>query len=106
MKQKCRYEEGKQGQPYSQPYGQQNNAPYVYNRTEPMSGLAIAGFIVGIVGFFIFGIILGIIGVVLSAVAFSEINMGKRGKGFAIAGVIISLIDVIAMGLILSSGLL
>ena len=52
----------------------------------------MAGFISGLVGFFIFGVVLGPLAVVLGAVAFFQIRKSdgsQGGKGFAIAAIVV-----------------
>jgi len=61
-------------------------------------GMAIAGFVTGLVSIFIFGIILGILGIVFSSLALKRIKREpdtRSGKGLAIAGLILGLVGVI-----------
>lgn len=53
----------------------------------------LVGFVVSLVGFFIFPIVLGIIGLIASGMGLDEIKYEKRG--LAIAGLIISVINII-----------
>lgn len=56
------------------------------------NSLAVAGFICGLVGFFIFGVMLGPLAVVLGVVALSQIRKSgdsHGGKGFAIAAIVV-----------------
>jgi hypothetical protein len=51
------------------------------------SGLAIAGFVLGLLGF---GVITAILGIVFGAVSLSRIRTtGEGGKGLAIAGIVL-----------------
>lgn len=56
------------------------------------SGLGIAGFVVGLISFFIFPLILGIIGAVLSGAALDDY---ESKKGLPIAGLVLSIISII-----------
>jgi len=61
----------------------------------PFSKLAIGGFILSVVGLFIFGF-LGFIGVLLSRRALHAIRLGTaRGRGLAIAGLVIGIVAAI-----------
>lgn len=63
----------------------------------PMSGLAIAGFCVGILSLFLinlFGFV-GFVGFILSLVALLTIKNLRRGKGLAIAGIVLGGIGII-----------
>ncbi len=69
------------------------------------SGLAIAGFIIGIVGLIIFGIPFGIAAFTMGLISFLMIvnSAGRlRGKGFAIASFILGLIDIIGAIIVLA----
>lgn len=100
------------GQPQTPPY---NNAPYnqsrplyngpqgYYQQEQKMNPLAIAGFVLALVGLLLlnlFGIV-GIAGMILSIIGLTQINGGKgKGRGFAIAGIVIGLLDVIVAAII------
>ena len=67
--------------PYSSAPGPVPYAPQPYNPNAPTNGLAIASFVVSILG-------LSIIGVVLGHIAISQVRArNERGSGFAVAGV-------------------
>lgn len=69
----------------------ENSAP-----RKKFSGKGIAGFVLSLVGLFIFGIPCGILGVVFSSIAMKETKTKNlRGKGLAIAGLVISIIDIV-----------
>ncbi|MCX5977123.1 MAG: DUF4190 domain-containing protein [Coprothermobacterota bacterium] len=60
--------------------------------TPRTNSLAVAGFISGLAGFFIFGVALGPLAVVLGVVALSQIRKSgdsHSGKGFAIAAIVV-----------------
>ncbi len=72
------------------------------NSKPKFSGFAIAGFVVSLVGLFIFAIVGGVIGVIMSAFALKETKQNiKRGRGLAIAGLVISIIDIISFFLLI-----
>ena len=61
-------------------------------------GMAIAGFITGLVSLFLFGIILGPLGIIFSAIALKRIKRNpekRKGRGLAIAGLILGICGVI-----------
>lgn len=76
------------------------------NADEPRSnGLAIAGFVCSIVGFFVFGILLGVLAIIFSAVGLGKINKDPskwKGKGLAIAGLIIGIVDIVGWIIIIA----
>jgi hypothetical protein len=94
--------------PTQQPYQQDQNylSPgYPGVQGVPMqknNGLAIAGFILGLVGTLFswcygFGLLPGIPGLILSIVSINQINKSRQnGKGFAVAGVVLSVLAIIA----------
>ena len=66
------------------------------SKSDSFSGLAIAGFVLSLVGAFIIPLIIGTAGLVFSAVAFKDIKSnGKRGFGLALAGLIIGIINML-----------
>ncbi len=70
----------------------------------PMDGLAIAGFISGIVGLLVFGIPLGAIAIIFGALSLSKINKYPdkfRGRGLATASLVLGIIDVVGVILLL-----
>ena len=80
--------------------------PYPYPMAQPKAdGLAIAGMVLGICGFF-FGwlyLIPCVIGIVLSGVGLNKVNKsnGRRsGKGMAIAGLTCSIVSFLFYGII------
>ncbi len=72
----------------------------------PVSGLAVAGFVLSLVGLFIFGIPFGVLAIIFGAVALSTIDKNPakkiKGRGLSIAAIIIGLIDVIAVLFVLT----
>ena len=60
-----------------------------------VNGLAVAGFVVSLVGLICAGLICGILSVVFSAVALKQIPAKNQGgKGLAVAGLVIGIIDL------------
>ena len=60
-----------------------------------VNGLAVAGFVVSLVGLFCFGWLCGILSIVFSAVALKQIPAKNQGgKGLAVAGLVIGIIDI------------
>jgi len=62
-------------------------------------GGAIASFVLGVIGLFLFGFILGIIALVKGANAMAR---GTPNQGFAIAGFILGIVDIVAGIIILA----
>ena len=63
-----------------------------------MDGLAIAGFVCGIISLFVFGIILGPLAVIFSALALKRIKRSegaRKGRGLAIAGLILGIVGIV-----------
>lgn len=80
-------------QPAAEPQAQPPTSPQ-----PKMSGLAIAGFIIGIGGLFIgLQFFTGIAAIILSSMAISRINKDSNltGKGFGITGLILGIIQVL-----------
>lgn len=70
-----------------------------------MDGLAIAGFVTGLVGLFVFGIILGALGVVFSSIALKRIKRepeNRSGRGLAIAGLVLGIVSVVGALVVLA----
>jgi hypothetical protein len=68
------------------------------------SGMAVAGLVLGIVGFtfgfipcfgWILGILLGILGAIFSGIGLAEPARPGQGKGMAVAGLILSILAII-----------
>ncbi len=75
------------------------------NEDGRFSGLAIAGFIIGLVGLIIFGIPFGIAAFTMGLISFIMImnSFGQlKGKGFAIAAFILGLVDIVGAIIVLS----
>ncbi len=96
------YDTPPQYQPYQQPYQPAGAPPYsgyppqYVPGMNPTNAMAIASFIVSLVG-------LGLIGVILGHIALSQINRSngyEQGRGFAIAGLIIGYAEI-ALGLLM-----
>ncbi|MFE5602302.1 DUF4190 domain-containing protein [Streptomyces coelicoflavus] len=91
---------GPQG-PYPQgPYAPQWGHPLgPYPRQAPLSGLAVAAFVLGVLCF------VPAVGLVLGLIALARIRKrGERGKGFAVAGCVLSSVGLALWALTLSTG--
>ena len=65
------------------------------------SGMAIAGFVMSLLGLLIFALPFGILGIIFSSLGMQNTSMhASRGKGLSISGLIIGIIDV-ACGILL-----
>ena len=72
----------------------ENNTQNLEN--QPNNGIAIAGFVVGLVSIFVnFYCITGIVGLILSIFGLKKSKQSGKGKGLAIAGIICSIIGII-----------
>lgn len=91
---------GPQGQYPQGPYAPQWGHPLApYPRPAPVSGLAVAAFVLGVLCF------LPAVGLVLGLVALARIRRrGERGKGFAVAGCVLSSVGLALWTLTLSTG--
>lgn len=91
------YVESENSNPTVDPYAMYNalhSKPA--RKSDSFSGLAIAGFVLSLVGAFIIPLIIGTAGLVFSCVAFKDIKSnGKRGFGLALAGLIIGIINML-----------
>ncbi|MFA5781374.1 MAG: DUF4190 domain-containing protein, partial [Bacteroidales bacterium] len=69
-----------------------------YSDDPKTNGSALTGFILSLVGLFLFGFILGVLAIIFSAIGLGKIKKDSskwKGKGLAIAGLIIGIIDII-----------
>jgi len=67
------------------------------------NGLAIAGFVLGLVSLFFAGILFGILAIIFSAIGLGQIEKkGEKGKGFAIAGLILGIVGLVGAVIVLS----
>ncbi|MFA3875046.1 DUF4190 domain-containing protein [Streptomyces sp. MMCC 100] len=91
---------GPQGQYPQGPYAPQWGHPVgPYPRQAPVSGLAIAAFVLGVLCF------VPAVGLVLGLIALVRIRKrGQRGKGFAVAGCVLSSLGLALWALTLSTG--
>lgn len=74
-------------------------------KSATMNGLALAGFIVSLVGLVVFGIVLGILAIILSGIGLYRVNQDPinwNGKGLAIAGIIIGILDIVGWFIFIS----
>lgn len=80
----------------NQSYQYQYSVEYTRD-TRPMNGLAVAGFVVGIVSCFLnfYGIV-GVVALILSALGLSGCSRNnQRGKGLAIAGLVLGIVGTV-----------
>ena len=77
-------------------------------RPQAGNGMAIAGFVLSLVGILLFGIVLGPLGVIFSIIGLNRANKGAKFKGLAIAGIIIgaivTILSIIGLIALSSSG--
>lgn len=76
---------------------------------KPMNGLAVAGFVLSLVGFVIFELLIvgAVLGVIFSAIAMSQLKKNdnaQRGRGLAIAGLVLSIVGLLALVAIIGAG--
>ncbi|MDX2249562.1 MAG: DUF4190 domain-containing protein [Bacteroidia bacterium] len=67
-------------------------------------GMAVAGFVTGLVSLFAFGFVLGILGIIFSLIGLKRIRREpevRRGYGLATAGLVLGTIGVVGWALIL-----
>ena len=76
------------------------------NGGEPrINGMALTGFILSLVGLFIFGFIFGVLAIIFSAIGLAKIKKDPakwKGKGMAIAGLVIGIVAILAWLIILA----
>lgn len=64
-------------------------------KAEKFAGLAVAGFVLSLIGLLILPIIMGPLGLIFSSIGLKQTLGGnKRGKGLAIAGLVMAIIDL------------
>ena len=70
--------------------------PVVIAQPKKFSGMAIAGFVISLVGLLVLALPCGILGIVFSAIGLNKtLTPVYRGKGLAISGLIIAIIDTV-----------
>ena len=70
-----------------------------------VNGMAVAGFVMGLVGLLIFGLLFGILAIIFSAIGLGKINKDPkrwRGKGLAVAGLVLGIIDIAILVLLVA----
>ncbi len=62
-----------------------------------VDGMAVAGFVLSLVGLFFWGVIFGVMGLIFSAVALSRMRKDSSigGKGLAIAGLVMGILGIL-----------
>ena len=70
--------------------------------TSQGNGLAIAGFVCGIVGLIFFSVILGPLAIIFGGIGWSKANKGARHRGLAIASVVFGVIDLVLWGVLIA----
>jgi hypothetical protein len=66
------------------------------------NGMAVAGFVLSIIGIFLFNIILGPLGVIFGGVGLSRANRGASNRGLAIAAVVIGVLDIVVFAMLIA----
>jgi Domain of unknown function (DUF4190) len=77
-----------------------------YEGGKSTDGMAVAGFVCGLVGIFVAGVVLGLLGIIFSAISLNRIKNNpdtKSGKGLAIAGLILGIIAVVGALIVISN---
>lgn len=71
-------------------------------RKSGMNRLAIASFVVAVLGIPLFGVVTGFVAIVLGSIALGADNRGRRGAGFALGGILLGLFDMVAWLLVMA----
>lgn len=97
-------------QGYPPPPAQSFPPPGFYPQTgfgsvgvQPGNGLAVAGFVLSLVGLFILWFICGTLGIIFGAVGLQRANRGAKYRGLAIAGLVIGIIDIVGYIILLAA---
>jgi len=70
-----------------------------------VNGMAVAGFVLGLVGLLVFGLLFGLLAIIFSAIGLGKINKDPsrwRGKGLAVAGLVLGIIDILVLALLVA----
>jgi hypothetical protein len=70
---------------------------------QPGNGLAVAGFVLSLVGIFILWFICGTLGIIFGAIGLQRANRGAKYRGLAIAAVVIGVIDIVGYIILLAA---
>ena len=71
-----------------------------------VNGMAVAGFVMGLVGLLIFGLLFGILAIIFSAIGLGKINKDPkrwRGKGLAVAGLVLGILDIVLLAVLVAA---
>lgn len=68
------------------------------------NGMAVAGFVCGVVGLFLFGIVLGPLAIIFSAIGLSKSNKeGRPLRGLAIAGLVLGIVATLGWIIVIAA---
>jgi hypothetical protein len=74
------------------------------NDGQKMDGMALTGFILGVLGVFYLGFLFGLLGIIFSAIGLNNIRKNpdsKKGRGLAIAGLVCGIVGFVGWTLYL-----
>lgn len=71
--------------------------------TQQGNGLAIAGFVCGLVGLLFFSVILGPLAIIFGGVGLNRAKRGAPHKGLAIAAIVLGIVDLVLFIVLLAA---
>jgi len=88
-------------QPEQHPMSQQMETPGTVAQSKQYSGMAITGFVLGLVSCFLnFTGIMGTLAIIFSSIGLAQTSgNGRKGKGMSIAGLVLGIINVLYAGI-------
>jgi hypothetical protein len=98
--------------PYESPIPSQNTFSNMTANTgnnpppRKAEGLGVAGFILSLVGLFIFGLPFGLTALIFGSISLNKIRTNRQkysGKGFAITSIILGILDIVGVLIVLAS---